>query len=514
MVSWVRGKCVGKGSFGTVSLGVNISDGHVFAVKSVDQNSGMVSQLEALENEIRILRSLSSPYVVGFLGDDVTYESPSTSYRNLHMEYLPGGTVADLAKRVADVDERIARSHTWCIVSALRYLHSQGIVHCDVKGRNVLVGPNSSLAKLADFGSSIEVSGDTCKAPILPRGSPLWMAPEVIRRESQGPESDVWSLGCTVIEMITGKPAWEDRGVDTLSRIGFSDGLPEFPTRLSELGRDFLEKCLRREPSKRWSCDQLLQHPFLLPVSPNTVTVTDTSPRCVLDWVNSEFEEEYEDDDDDAEKEFSAKERIGKLATSRGANWESADGWVVVRDLEIACETEEAAERVGTSTEYESLMRTKEEIAGTTTAYSDSQRTTTAATETTTERTRLEYSNSGCGTGGTNLRSLVRRYSNNNYCDCGFSWCWAFGGCVCNAELSCRYGSQKVDFAVESQWTSYYSLCLSIVMLVLLLLLFFLFLFFSLDLTVTLVNKLLFLLFACYSGPQFYLCIHDSCDHA
>ncbi|KAL4610126.1 hypothetical protein ACB092_08G029600, partial [Castanea dentata] len=417
MVSWVRGKCVGKGSFGTVSLGVNISDGHVFAVKSVDQNSGMVSQLEALENEIRILRSLSSPYVVGFLGDDVTYESPSTSYRNLHMEYLPGGTVTDLAKRVADVDERIARSHTWCIVSALRYLHSQGIVHCDVKGRNVLVGPNSNLAKLADFGSSIEVSGDTCKAPILPRGSPLWMAPEVIRRESQGPESDVWSLGCTVIEMITGKPAWEDRGVDTLSRIGFSDWLPEFPTRLSELGRDFLEKCLRREPSKRWSCDQLLQHPFLLPVSPNTVTVTDTSPRCVLDWVNSEFEEEYEDDDDDAEEEFSAKERIGKLATSRGANWESDDGWVVVRDLEIACETEEAAGGNSCST--------------------------------TTERTRLEYSNSGCGTGGTNLLSLVRRYSNNNYCDCGLSWCWAFGGCVCNAELSCRYGSQKVDFAVE-----------------------------------------------------------------
>ena len=524
MVSWVRGKCVGKGSFGTVSLGVNISDGRVFAVKSVDQNSGKVSQLEALENEIRILRSLSSPYVVGFLGDDVTYESPTTSYRNLHMEYLPGGTVADLAKRIADADDRIVRSHTWCLVSALRDLHSQGIVHCDVKGRNVLVGPNSSLAKLADFGSSVEVSGDTCNAPILPRGSPLWMAPEVIRRESQGPESDVWSLGCTVIEMITGKPAWEDRGVDTLSRIVFSDELPEFPTRLSELGRDFLEKCLRREPSKRWSCDQLLQHPFLLAVSANTVTVTDTSPRCVLDWVNSEFEEDYEDDDDDdADEEFSAKERIGKLATSRGANWES-DGWVVVRDLEVACDTEEAAGgnsccgdegRVGTSTEYESLMRTKEEIAGTTTAYSDSQRTTTTTTATTTERTRLEYSNSGCGCGGTNLLSLGRQYSNsnnNNYrecaCGCGLSWCWAFGGCVCNAELSCRYGSQKVDFAVESQWTSYYSLCLSNVILLLLLLLF------SLDLTVTFVNKLIFLLFACYSGPQFYLCIHDTCDHA
>jgi serine/threonine protein kinase len=500
MVSWVRGECVGKGCFGTVNLGVNVSDGHVFAVKSVDRNSGLASHVEALENEIRILRSLSSPYVVGYLGDDVTYESPTTSYRNLHMEYLPGGTVTDVAKRrccggVADVEERIVRSHTWCLVSALRYLHSRGIVHCDVKGRNILLGPDCNLAKLADFGSSIEVSVDTCKGPIMPRGSPLWMAPEVIRRESQGPESDVWSLGCTVMEMITGKPAWEDRGVDTLSRIGFSDESPELPSGLSELGRDFLEKCLIREPSKRWSCDQLLQHPFLSSASPNPVTVTDTSPRCVLDWVNSEFLEDDEENElslNTNSHELSARERIGELATTSGANWESSDGWVVVRALvsAVADDTEAAAgtcccgdkEWVGTSTEYQDLMRTKEEIAGTTiAAYSDSQSL----------RTRLEYSNSSGG----NLLGLGWHYNNNNnnnYCACGLSG-WSCGGCICNAGLSCRHGSQKADFAVESQGTSFNSL--STVLLLL-----------FLYLTVTLMYKLLFLLFTYYSWPQFYAC--------
>ncbi|PRQ34557.1 putative mitogen-activated protein kinase kinase kinase STE-STE11 family [Rosa chinensis] len=175
------------------------------------------------------------------------------------------------------------------------------------------------------------MSGDGCRGRISPRGSPLWMAPEVISGEYQGPESDVWSLGCTVIEMVTGKPAWEDEGMETLSRIGLSGGLPEFPTRLSETGRDFLDKCLRRDPEERWSCDQLLQHPFLASVSPNAAA--DSSPRCVLDWVNSEFEDdEYENDEESCSiHEDSAKERIGKLASNSGVDWELSDGWTVVR---------------------------------------------------------------------------------------------------------------------------------------------------------------------------------------
>lgn len=237
MVSWVRGKCVGKGSFGSVNLAFNKQTGAVFAVKTASE----ANQVQALDNEIKILSSLSSPFIVKFLGDDVSFEN-SRACRNLHMEYLPGGTVADLAsstQRFADVNEETVRSFTYCIVSALKYIHSRGIVHCDVKGRNILLGHSFDSVKLADFGSAIDA---TCGEPLLPRGSPLWMAPEVIKREYQGPESDVWSLGCTIIEMVTGKPAWEDHGVDSLSRIGFSNELPELPSQLSVLGQDFFEE--------------------------------------------------------------------------------------------------------------------------------------------------------------------------------------------------------------------------------------------------------------------------------
>lgn len=304
-------------------------------MKSVDRKTGLSSQVEALENEIRILKQVSSSHVVAYLGHDVTCENNATSlFRNLHLEYMPGGTVADLAH--ADVDERLVRRYAWCLVSALRDIHAQGFVHCDVKGRNVLLSGDGAVAKLADFGSAVEFSGKDLMT--LPRGSPMWMAPEVVRRERQGAESDVWSLGCTVVEMVTGKPAWEDRGVDTLSRIGYSDELPEFPSELSELGRDFLEKSLRRNPRERWSCDQLLQHPFLLPYD----RVYESSPRCVLDWVDSDFTES--DNDFEEEEVFlkinnnsednSVKNRISKLVTVSRVNWET-QGWVVVREIEI-----------------------------------------------------------------------------------------------------------------------------------------------------------------------------------
>ncbi|KAJ0260056.1 Mitogen-activated protein kinase kinase kinase 14 [Hirschfeldia incana] len=318
--SWIRGSYIGRGCFGTVSKAVSKINGKVFAVKSVDMATCLPSQSESLENEITILRSLEPhPHIVPFLGDDVSKEG-TTSFRNLHLEYLPEG---DVANGIVS-DETILRRYVWCLVSALRHVHSNGIVHCDVKAKNVLVADGGSSVKLADFGSAVEFEKPT--VAIAPRGSPLWMAPEVVRREYQGPESDVWSLGCTVVEMLTGKPAWEDNGFDSLSRIGFSNESPFVPAGISELCRDFLEKCLRRDRRQRWSCDQLLEHPFLCQGHHHA---TESSPRCVLDWVNSEFEEEEEESDVSIDT-VSAMARMSKLAAREGATWES-HGWIEVR---------------------------------------------------------------------------------------------------------------------------------------------------------------------------------------
>ncbi|CAM8908086.1 unnamed protein product [Rhodiola kirilowii] len=285
---WTRGRCIGRGSFATVHIATNKSTGRIFAVKSVPLSNS--NQLTALENEIRILRKLtnSSPYVVRYLGDDTT-TSNAGNYRNLHLEYLPAGYVSGGGET-----ELVVRSYTRCLVTALIELHSRNIVHCDVKGRNVLVGGHKpGECKLADFGAAVDLSSCSENGrKISPRGSPLWMAPEVLRGESQGPESDVWSLGCTVIEMLTGKPAWRDRGEnDTVFEIALSNHTPEIPASISEQGRDFLNRCLRREPAERWSCNQLLNHPFLSSIGFESVWSSSSTPRCVLDEFHSSFDE-------------------------------------------------------------------------------------------------------------------------------------------------------------------------------------------------------------------------------
>ncbi|KAK9727118.1 hypothetical protein RND81_05G259200 [Saponaria officinalis] len=324
---WIQGKVIGKGSYGVVSLGFR-DDGEKFAVKSAEKTS--VSSIKALENEIEIFSSLSSssPFIVDYYGMEET-----TSSKNLFMEYLPGGDVAS-GGTVADVD--LIRSYAWCLVMALIQLHDNQIVHCDVKGSNVLLaGPTcGGVAKLADFGSSKRAGHDQ-RSKMVPRGSPLWMAPEVVRGESQGFESDVWALGCTVIEMFTGAPAWQDNGAHTLYKIGYSDDVPEYPARVPDSGRDFLDKCLAREPGKRWSCDRLLQHPFLLPVLAGEI-VFEASPRSVFDFLDNNCNIDFLNDDvseDEGSDEISViRGRIGNLATVSGVNWES-DGWIEVRNM-------------------------------------------------------------------------------------------------------------------------------------------------------------------------------------
>ncbi|CAL4922188.1 unnamed protein product [Urochloa decumbens] len=350
-MEWLRGKCIGRGAFGAVHLAVDTATGRAFAVKSVDAKgtsaSAAAMALACLESEIRILKRLASPYVVAYLGDG----GETGGARHLRMELVPGGTAAEAAAREGGLGERAARGVLRRVAAALWYLHDEaGVVHGDVKGRNVLLGSccrggDGGGAKLADFGAARLASEESAPAR-GPRGTPAWMAPEVARGGAATPASDVWSLGCTALELLTGRRPWSELGGacevgELLLLIGFGGKRPAIPVCLSDACRDFLDKCLRRDAGQRWTCEQLQQHPFLSADAHDDAGEQSPSPypspRAVLDWPLSDSDSEaLELDDAEPESEHEvmarAKGRVAELASSNDprASWDWAEeeaGW-------------------------------------------------------------------------------------------------------------------------------------------------------------------------------------------
>jgi serine/threonine protein kinase len=116
----------------------------------------------------------------------------------------------------------------------------------------------------------VSTSDDISESSVTDReikGSPYWMAPEVVNGQGAGKPSDVWSLGCCIIEMITGQPPWIQHGVDAkriMQVIKTSGKPPSFPTGITDVCRDFLKYCFILDINKRVSIDELFHHPFVM----------------------------------------------------------------------------------------------------------------------------------------------------------------------------------------------------------------------------------------------------------
>ncbi|KAF5730536.1 putative Mitogen-activated protein kinase kinase kinase [Tripterygium wilfordii] len=329
----IKGRIIGRGSTATVFIATDFNSGQLLAVKSSELLTSLF-----LQREQSILSKLDSPHIVKYIGFNVKNEQDKLMY-NLCMEYVPGGTLYDVVLRHgARLEESMIRAYTRDILQGLNYLHNViGLAHCDLKSKNVLIG--SSGAKIADLGCARFVGSDS---NLGFSGTPLFMAPEVARGEEQGFEADVWAVGCTVIEMATGKSPWLEMNdpVSALYRIGFSDEVPEVPEWLSEKGKDFLNKCLMKGLRERWTVKELLKHPFV----DDQVDFTMISPNSVLDqafW-NSQLELPETPETltfTDCSSLTPPASRIKKLITvaaSNMPNWSTCDeDWITVRSNDI-----------------------------------------------------------------------------------------------------------------------------------------------------------------------------------
>jgi hypothetical protein len=271
-LSWVKGEMVGSGAFGRVYRCLSNQTGELIAVKQValskdEAASRKVSEhVRALEVEVDLLKTLRHENIVQYLGVERTADAV-----NILLEYVPGGSIANLLHRFGPLKENVVQIYTRQILQGLHYLHAKGIMHRDIKGANILLD-NKGTIKLADFGASkhVEDLATIANGANSVRGTPYWMAPEVIKGEFHGRPADIWSLGCTVIEMATGKPPWCNYAapVSAMFQIASAQAPPPFPEALSRDAHDFLARCFNRTPNQRPTAAMLLEHPFIAGAPP------------------------------------------------------------------------------------------------------------------------------------------------------------------------------------------------------------------------------------------------------
>ncbi|KAD6795438.1 hypothetical protein E3N88_06334 [Mikania micrantha] len=255
--NWQKGDFLGRGSYGAVYEGYT-EHGVCIAVKEVsllDEGSQGQQSIAQLEHEISLLSQFQHENIVRYLGTDT-----DDGKLYIFLELVTKGSLANLYHKYRLGDSQVS-SYTRQILGGLNYLHERNVVHRDIKCANILVHASGSV-KLADFGLAKATKLNDIKSC---KGTPYWMAPEVVNGKSNGYglAADIWSLGCTVLEMLTSKIPYSNlEGMQALFRIGRGE-LPSIPETLSLEARDFILNCLQVNQNNRPTAAQLLMHPFV-----------------------------------------------------------------------------------------------------------------------------------------------------------------------------------------------------------------------------------------------------------
>lgn len=251
------GNCIGRGQFGTVYRALNLNTGQMVAVKRIRLEGLKEDEVTTLMREVDLVKSLSHPSIVKYEG-----MARDENTLNIVLEYAENGSLGQTLKAFGKLNERLVASYVVKILEGLHYLHTSDVVHCDLKAANILTTKNGNV-KLSDFGVSLNLRAMEREIKDV-AGTPNWMAPEVIELKGASTKSDIWSLGCTVIELLTGRPPYSEitNSMSVMFRI-VEDDMPPLPEGCSELLQDFLEQCFHKNPARRPSAELLCEHMWL-----------------------------------------------------------------------------------------------------------------------------------------------------------------------------------------------------------------------------------------------------------
>ncbi|KAL6996747.1 hypothetical protein U1Q18_006876 [Sarracenia purpurea var. burkii] len=280
-VAWFRGAMIGKGTSGSVYLATSRKPRsrygyfpEVMAVKSAE-----VSVSGSIQKERQVFSNIGRcPNVIECFGEEITTGENGQMVYNLLLEYGSGGTLGGLIEKLGNrgLPESDVRHYARSILRGLNHLHECGYVHCDLKPENILLvrrnstgSPTQFTVKIGDFGLAKRAKQPRKKMKLDSynywRGTLMYLSPEAAVYNIQEPPSDIWAFGCVVLEMLTGKPPYnQDQDSDVLLRqIGEGSELPKIPNEISREGKQFLRACFERKPMYRFTAEMLLNHSFV-----------------------------------------------------------------------------------------------------------------------------------------------------------------------------------------------------------------------------------------------------------
>lgn len=252
---YVNLSLIGEGSTGKVFLATERDTARQVAIKRMDLTKQQ--RRELLINEVATMKYYKHPNIVkmynSYLVNDELW---------LVLEYLEGGALTDIVTKTTMNEQQIATVCLQCL-QALAFLHAEGLIHRDIKSDSILLAADGGV-KLSDFGFCAQVSEQVPKRRSLV-GTPYWLSPEIISRQSYGPEVDIWSMGIMIMEMVDGEPPfYNEPPIQAMKHI--RDMPPptlQNHSRISPDLENFLSHMLKKDPSQRATARALLQHPFL-----------------------------------------------------------------------------------------------------------------------------------------------------------------------------------------------------------------------------------------------------------
>ncbi|XP_076366351.1 cyclin-dependent kinase-like 4 isoform X1 [Tachypleus tridentatus] len=294
---------IGEGSYGVVFKCRSRESGQLVAVKKYveTEDDPMIKKIAL--REIRMLKHLKHPNLVNLI-------EVFRRKRKLHMvfEYCDHTVLDILEKHSKGVPEQLTKRLIYQTLQAVNFCHQHNCIHRDVKPENILL-TKDGIVKLCDFGFARTLSpGENYTDYVATR---WYRAPELLVGDTQyGPAVDVWAIGCVTAELMRGEALWPGKSdVDQLYLIRKTLGdliprhmqifrsndffagvnIPEpevrenldhkLPKSIDDSGFDFVKKCVDKDPQKRFTCEQLLKHPYLSQVKISEFETEDNQMR-------------------------------------------------------------------------------------------------------------------------------------------------------------------------------------------------------------------------------------------